>query len=278
MAEKRVLGADLVEAHLVDQLFENHRIVGEQVHAPLPVVVPDGAGNDLLDLVAVTPADHAVLVHHPLALRERNHVPVLLLVALAIHGIEAEVLGVGYAGPQAGGHGRGAALKRCGNLRVPLRRVLRQVLARRRFVGLARGFVKAEFHHGDVGVTLIEEAVEVGLRQLQFHLVERFKRVAEVNENQVALVAELREERRVDLSVRGPLERAKGGDRFGGYPLAFAVRAGPPRLPVETEKLMQRARSFKRERNGGKFSQHTPLPAVSISFNRNKMSRPLIFF
>src|SRR5690606_24042902 len=37
-AELAVLGARLVEAHLVDELLERHRIVGEQIDAPLPVV------------------------------------------------------------------------------------------------------------------------------------------------------------------------------------------------------------------------------------------------
>ena len=43
MAEQRVDGADFVEAHFVDQLLEDQRIVGKQIDAPLPVVETDGA-------------------------------------------------------------------------------------------------------------------------------------------------------------------------------------------------------------------------------------------
>jgi hypothetical protein len=37
----RVHGAHFVEPHFVDQLFKNDRIVGKQVHAPLPIIEPD---------------------------------------------------------------------------------------------------------------------------------------------------------------------------------------------------------------------------------------------
>ena len=81
---------------------------GEEVYAPLPVIHADRAGDDLLDLVAVAAADQAVLVHHALALGEGHGVPVDLLAALAVHGIEAEVFGVGDGGEEARGHGVGA--------------------------------------------------------------------------------------------------------------------------------------------------------------------------
>src|SRR5574340_1156184 len=42
-SKQRIYGADLVEAHLVDELLEHQRIVREQVHSPLPVVEADGA-------------------------------------------------------------------------------------------------------------------------------------------------------------------------------------------------------------------------------------------
>ena len=44
----------------------------------------------------------------------------------------------------------------------------------------------------------IEKVVKLGLREVEFDLVEGFERVAEVNQDQVALVAELGEERRLD--------------------------------------------------------------------------------
>src|ERR1700676_3029625 len=139
LAEERVLGADLVEAHLVDQLLEDHGIVCEEVDAPLPVVVPDRSSDDLLDPFAVSAADHAVLVHHPLPLGKVNHVPVLLVGAFAVHGIEAEVLCFGNGGPEAWGHGLGATLEGCGNFCVPLRRMLLEALRGCGFVGFVRG-------------------------------------------------------------------------------------------------------------------------------------------
>ena len=48
--ELRVPGRGLVEAHLVDQLLEDERVVGEQVDAPLPVVEADRARDHLRDL------------------------------------------------------------------------------------------------------------------------------------------------------------------------------------------------------------------------------------
>ena len=41
--EERVARARRIEAHLVDELLEHERVVGEERHAPLPVVEPDGA-------------------------------------------------------------------------------------------------------------------------------------------------------------------------------------------------------------------------------------------
>ena len=72
------------------------------------------------------------------------------------------------------------------------------------FVGLAGGLVEAEFDDRDVGVAQLEEVVELGLGQIEFDLVEGFERVAEVDQDQVALVAELGEERRAGRARRVP--------------------------------------------------------------------------
>ena len=91
-----------------------------------------------------------------------------------------------------------AALERCGDFGVPLGRVLLEALGGGGFVGLAGGLVEAEFDDRDVGVAGVEEVVERGLGEIEFDLVERFERVAEVDEDQVALVAELGEESGLD--------------------------------------------------------------------------------
>ena len=36
------LRAGFVEPHLVNQLLEDERVVGKEIHAPFPVVKPDG--------------------------------------------------------------------------------------------------------------------------------------------------------------------------------------------------------------------------------------------
>ena len=101
-----------------------------------------------------------------------NHVPVDLLAALAVHGIEAEVLRVGDGREEARLHGFGSALEGCLDFGVPLGGVLLEALGGGGFVGLAGGLVEAEFDDRDVGVNGSEEVVEGGLREVEFDLVE----------------------------------------------------------------------------------------------------------
>ena len=109
------------------------------------------------------------------------------------------------------------------------------------FVGLAAGFVEAEFDDRDVGVAQIEKVVELGLGEVEFDLIEGFERVAEVDQDQVALVAELGEERRPDGRVgSGAFQTLKRGDGLGGN--ASRVRRPrrlAPGLPVEAEELVE---------------------------------------
>src|SRR5208337_523313 len=81
LPEQRIHCAHFVEAHLVYQFLKDDRIVGEQIHAPLPIVHSDRAGDDLLHPLGVAPTNHAMLVHHALALGKRHGVPVHLLTA-----------------------------------------------------------------------------------------------------------------------------------------------------------------------------------------------------
>ena len=74
-------------------------------------------------------------------------------------------------------------------------------LRSRRLVGLASRFIQPQFDHRNVRVHRREEIVERGLREIQFDLVQRFQRVAKVYQDQVALVPQLREKRRLDFSV-----------------------------------------------------------------------------
>ena len=101
-------------------------------------------------------------MHHALAFCEGHGVPVDLLAALAVHGIEAEVFGVGYGGEEARGHGCGGAL-RTEAISAFHSGVRLKAFVGGGFVGFAGGFVEAELDDRDVGVDGREEVVEVGL-------------------------------------------------------------------------------------------------------------------
>src|SRR3954462_2337373 len=103
--EERVHRAHFIEPHLVDQLLEDHRLVGEQGDTPFPIVKADGAGDDLLYFSRVAAANEAVLIHLPLAFFEWECVPVLVLAATAVHGIEADVAVRGHLRKEPRLHG-----------------------------------------------------------------------------------------------------------------------------------------------------------------------------
>src|SRR5437762_614938 len=56
MPELCIHSADFVEAHLVNQLLEHHWIVGEQIHAPLPIVEADRARDAYFELSGIAAA------------------------------------------------------------------------------------------------------------------------------------------------------------------------------------------------------------------------------
>ena len=89
-AELRVVGGHLVEAHLVDDLLERDRVVGEQRDAPLPVVEAGRAGDELQHPAGVGAADACVAGHQLLALLERQRVPVASPLAALRHRVEAD--------------------------------------------------------------------------------------------------------------------------------------------------------------------------------------------
>jgi hypothetical protein len=61
-----------------------------------------------------------------------------------------------------------------------------------------------------------------------------------VNENQIALVAELREERRLNRRVGvGTLQTLKRGSSIRNNLLSFGGRTGAPSLPIEAKKLVE---------------------------------------
>ena len=133
-------------------------------------------------------------MHHALAVGEGDGVPVGRLAALAVHGVEGEVFGVGDGGEEARGHGGGGALEAGGDFGLEFGGVGFEALGAGGFPGLAAGLVEAELDDGDVGVGSREVVRELGLGQVELDLVEGGEGVAEMDEDEVALVADLREE------------------------------------------------------------------------------------
>src|ERR1039457_1010005 len=120
LPKQRIHRTDFVEAHFVNQFLEHQRIGGKQIHAPLPIVEADGAGNNLLHLAGVAAAHHAVFFHLTLTLLDGQRIPILLFTALAIHGIKAQVAAVAYRGIQPWTHGFALARERLFHCFVPL--------------------------------------------------------------------------------------------------------------------------------------------------------------
>ena len=206
-------------------------------------------------------------MHHALALREGDGVPVLLLGAQAVHGVEAEVFGVRNGGEEATGHRGRRTLKAGVDLCVPFRGVRGKALGEGRFIGFAGGLIESEFDDRDVGVGWSEVAVQFGLGEVEFNLVEGFKRVAEVDQDQVALVSELGKESGLCGGIGVfSFQFQERGSALGGDAVAVDLRGGAPGLPVETEELVEQCGAFKSERNGREIGQRKHLEILRIAF------------
>src|SRR5580704_8351020 len=89
--EIAVSRARLVEAHLIHELFEDHRIVGVKIDAPFEVVEADRARDHLRHAPVIRAPHDAVLAHHLRARLVAQNVPILHLAAPLAHRIEALV-------------------------------------------------------------------------------------------------------------------------------------------------------------------------------------------
>ena len=138
------------------------------------------------------------------------------------------------------------------------------------FVGLAGGLVEAELDDRDVGVDGREEVVELGLGEIEFDLVEGFEGVAEVDEDQVALVAELGEEGGAGWGRRRPCVRGlcSASTAWAAMRSRSACGSGAPGFPVEAEELVEEAGAFKRERDGREIGQRKHLDAEHLHGNK----------
>jgi hypothetical protein len=93
-----------------------------------------------------------------------------------------------------------------------------------------------------------------------------------VNQDEVALVAKLREESRPDGSVGiRAFETFESFDCVGGDAVTISFRRCAPRFPFEAEELVEEGGTFKSKRDRGKFGQrnHLKLSLVNQSEKAN---------
>ena len=77
--------------------------------------------------------------------------------------------------------------------------MLLEALRRGRLVRLAGRLVQAQLDDRNIRVRRRQKVVQRRLRQVQFHLVQRLERIAKVHQDQIALVPQLRKQRRLRL-------------------------------------------------------------------------------
>ena len=114
--------------------------------------------------------------------------------------------------PEARRHGLPVAVERGFNLLFPLGGKRLYALLDQAGIDLGGGFVDAEFDNREVGRGGLEIVADGEAGQIELHLVELLETAAEVNEQQIALVAEQRKERALP-PVGG---RLQGGQCSGG--------------------------------------------------------------
>ena len=68
LAELAVIGAHRIEAHFIDDRLDLESIAREKRHAPLRIIEPCRAGDELLHAPRELPADRAVAQHQPPAI------------------------------------------------------------------------------------------------------------------------------------------------------------------------------------------------------------------
>src|SRR6185312_3452639 len=144
LAEQSIDGAYFVEAHLIDQLLEDQRVIRKQVHAPLPIVKAYRSRDDLLHRPRIAPAYQPVFFHLALPLFNGQAVPVLVLSASAVHGIEADVARSWNLRKQPRTHGFRLAFDGVLNRGIPLRRVWLNSLLSQGAKKLYRGLVQTQ--------------------------------------------------------------------------------------------------------------------------------------
>ena len=141
------------------------------------------------------------------------------------------------------------------DLSLPLIRVRLDALIGQFFVNLKRRVVKSEFNNREIRRCGFEVIAQPQASQLEFRLIEVGKRVAEVHQHQVALVADQRE--KCGLAAGFLFHFAQHRRRFLSNRRSRALGQGSPGRPTETHHLVQYAvalggqRHFRNPCSGG---------------------------
>src|SRR5262249_1496083 len=248
--EQRESRARRIEAHLVDQLLEDQRVVGEQRHPPLPVVEPDGALDHLHHPTGVATSDLALPAHERAAFRGRQVVPVDLLPAALRHGVEAQVAGRGNRRIQP----RARELLHLGTqCRVEVLRARGDPAALEDCRGVGGELVGAELDHREVRVARHQERAQARAVERRLLTAERLEIRPPVHEAEVALLGQQGIAGAVTIR-RLPLEDCDGLAR-DGVPLLGAERV--PAAPVHGVHVVQRVPALE----GDRRFRHGPLIA-----------------
>src|SRR5204863_2104895 len=100
-AEVRVLGADRIEPHLVNDGFDLKRVAREKGHAPFGVVETGRTGDQLFYFAGELAPDTGVSFHELAAFVVRQRVPVALLAAALAHVVKTNHRPIGQRGINA---------------------------------------------------------------------------------------------------------------------------------------------------------------------------------
>src|SRR5262249_45918215 len=92
----------------------------EEIHAPLPVVEANGAGDDLPNFSGVAAANHAMLIHLAGTFFDWQRVPILVFAPAAIHRIKTNVAVFRDFGKKARAHGIFLSRDGVADLAIPL--------------------------------------------------------------------------------------------------------------------------------------------------------------
>src|SRR5262245_34543541 len=87
-AEVRVLGADWIEPHFVNDRFDLECVARKKCHAPFGVIETGGTGDELFHFASELAADIGVTFHQFAAFVIRKRIPVALFAAAFAHIVE----------------------------------------------------------------------------------------------------------------------------------------------------------------------------------------------